>query len=86
MAFEREHARDRSTDRFLGKFGGDLLKIAVALAIAWFGVKERVSRLEDQIAFTRSEISRLDSEVRYLRTRIDGVRVAGGPNVPSVPQ
>ncbi len=83
-------ARERTSDRFLGKFGPDLIKIAIALLIAWFGVRERVSGLEKDIDHARSEISRLDVEVRYLRGRIDGIRntsiVSGGSDVPTIPR
>lgn len=66
--------RRRSADRFLGKFSSDLIKIAIALLIAWFGVKERVTGLEKELSFTRAEITRLDRDVQYLRQRIDGAR------------
>lgn len=65
--------RRRSSDRFLPKFGSDLIKIAVALVIAWFGVKERVSNLEKDITYTKAEVGILRQEVNYLRSRLDGV-------------
>jgi hypothetical protein len=66
-------SRRRSSDRFLPKFGGDLIKIAIALVIAWFGVRERVSNLERDIGFARYEITILRADVNYLRSRIDGI-------------
>lgn len=83
-------ARERTSDRFIRKFGSDLIKIAIALLIAWFGVKERVSGLEKEISFSRAEIARLDRDVQYLRQRIDGARQTqvsvGGSDVPPIPR
>lgn len=80
-------ARRRHSDHFLAKFGGDLIKVAIALLIAWFGVRERVTGLERDVSYTRASVERLEREVQYLRQRIDGVRsqvVTGGTNVQPI--
>lgn len=68
----RVRRRDRQVQQAAeaaNQFWKELLKVAIAIAFAWFAVRERVSVMESEIANLKEHIVRLDNRINAISDR-----------------